>query len=125
MGRAERSKREEFCRLIADALGGGVSPAMVAASLGKDGNPGPGCASTPKSTALAGSQALWLYVLIAASGQAAASDAQAALAQKAFWPQDGAPPPPSAPAFFDRAFRSRRIGGTRLPRCPIRVNNEA
>ena len=57
-----------------------------------------------EATALAGSQALWLYVLMAASGQASADDAQAALAQQAFWPLDGAPPPPSAPGFKISAF---------------------
>ncbi len=60
-----------------------------------------------EATALAGSQALWLYVLMVAAGQASADDAQAALAQTAFWPLDGAPPPPSAPGFKIAAFDPR------------------
>ena len=95
---------EEFCRLIAEALGGGVSPAMVAAVLGKDGFSRPWLRLDAESTALSPLQALWLYVLIVASGQTEASDAQAALAQKAFWAQDGASARPSAPAFFDGPF---------------------
>ena len=99
----------EFCRLIAeglrdDVLAGGVTPAMIAAALGKDGNAAPWLRLDAEATALAAAQALWLYVLIAANGQAMASQQQAELAGQAFWPQDGAPPAPSAPAFFDGPF---------------------
>jgi NitT/TauT family transport system ATP-binding protein len=95
---------EEFCRLIAEALGGDVSPAMIAAVLGRDGKSALWLRLNAESTALSASQALWTYVLIAASGQTEVSEAQAVLAQQAFWAQDGASAPPSAPAFFDGPF---------------------
>jgi hypothetical protein len=94
---------QAFCRLIAENLGGGVTPDMVAAVLGRNGS-APWLRLDADATALSGAQALWLYALIVACGQAEPSDAQAALAQKAFWPLDGAPPLPSAPAFFDGPF---------------------
>ncbi|MDI9847293.1 CmpA/NrtA family ABC transporter substrate-binding protein [Rhodoblastus sp. 17X3] len=95
---------QEFCRLIAEGLGGAVTPDMVVAVLGKNGKSSPWLRLDAESTALSAPQALWLYVLIAACGQTEASDAQAELAQRAFWPQDGASPPPSAPAFFEGPF---------------------
>jgi len=98
----------EFCRLIAHGLGGGLEPAMVAAVLGKNGGGAPWLRLDGESTALAAAQALWLYVLIAATGQTQASDEQAERAQAAFWPQDGAPPMPSAPAFFAGPFDAAR-----------------
>jgi hypothetical protein len=56
------------------------------------------------ATALAGGQALWLYVLMAAAGQAPAEDGLAERAQEAFWPLDGTPPAPGAPAFGIASF---------------------
>ena len=103
-GASSRKIAQEFCRLIAEGLGGAVTPDMVAAVLGKDGKSSAWLRLDAESTALSAPQALWLYVLIAACGQTEASDAQAELAQRAFWPQDGASPPPSAPAFFEGPF---------------------
>jgi NitT/TauT family transport system ATP-binding protein len=97
-----KENREEFCRIIAEKTAAGARPAMVAASLDQNW-----LRLDVEATALAGSQALWLYVLMVAAGQASADDAQAALAQQAFWPLDGAPPPPSAPGFRIAAFDPR------------------
>ena len=94
--------REEFFQIIAEKTAAGASPAMVAASLDQNW-----LRLDAEATALAGSQALWLYVLMVAAGQASADDAQAALAQQAFWPLDGAPPPPSAPGFNIAAFNPK------------------
>jgi two-component system, oxyanion-binding sensor len=94
-----KENREEFYQIIAEKTGAGADPAMVAASLDQNW-----LRLDAEATALAGSQALWLYVLMVAAGQASADDAQAALAQQAFWPLDGAPPPPSAPGFNIAAF---------------------
>lgn len=91
--------RGEFCAIIAESLGARVTPEMVAASLGHDGEMAPWLRLDAAATALSGAQALWLYVLIVAAGQAEASEAQAEQAQRAFWPLDGAPPPPSVTAF--------------------------
>jgi len=99
---------KEFVTLIAHALGGAVSPDMISAVLGRDGHGAPWLRLDAGATALAASQALWIYVLMAACGQTAPSDAQAELARTAFWPQDGAPPLPSAPAFFEGPFEPSR-----------------
>ncbi|WP_374545246.1 CmpA/NrtA family ABC transporter substrate-binding protein [Rhodoblastus sp.] len=95
---------DEFHRLIAEGLGGAVSPEIVAAALGRDRGGAPWLRLDAESTALSGAQALWAYVLLVTSGQTEASDAQAELAQKAFWPLDGASARPKAPAFFDGPF---------------------
>ncbi|MCI4678970.1 ABC transporter substrate-binding protein [Rhodoblastus acidophilus] len=96
--------KKEFCFLVAEGLGGGVTPAMVATVLGRDGRSAPWLRLDADSTALSGMQALWLYVLIAANRQSPVSEEFAGRAREAFWPQDGAPPAPSAPAFFDGPF---------------------
>jgi NitT/TauT family transport system ATP-binding protein len=90
----------EFCRLSAEGLrdhvpGACVTPAMIAAALGEDGKSEPWLRFDAEATALAASQALWLYVLIAANSQAPASEKLAEQARQSFWPQDGAPPAPS------------------------------
>jgi NitT/TauT family transport system ATP-binding protein len=95
---------EEFCRLIAEGLGGGVTPAMVAAVLGRDGHSARWLRLDAEATALSAAQALWVFLLVAACGQAEASEAQADLARKAFWPLDGVAPRPAAPPFFDGPF---------------------
>ena len=53
--------REEFFQIIAEKTAAGASPAMVAASLDQNW-----LRLDAEATALAGSQALWLYVLMAA-----------------------------------------------------------
>jgi two-component system, oxyanion-binding sensor len=91
--------RGEFCAIIAEKTGAGATAALVAQSLDKkwlrlDG----------ETTALAAPQALWLYVLMVAAGQAPADDALAVRARQAFWPLDGSPPLPSAPCFGIASF---------------------
>ena len=89
----------EFCAIIAEYLGSGATADMIAASLARKW-----LRLDVDATALAGPQALWLYVLMAAAGQTKADDGLAALAQQAFWPLDGAPAAPVAPAFNLGAF---------------------
>jgi NitT/TauT family transport system ATP-binding protein len=101
---AEPENAQEFCALIAQAMRDPVSPAMIAAVLGLDGEGVPWLRLDADATALSAPQALWIYALMAACGQTEPSDAQVALAQSAYWPQDGAPPLPSAPAFFEGQF---------------------
>ncbi len=111
-----KGNADEFCGLIAQGLGGGVTSAMVAATLGKNGESAPWLRLDAESTALGGRQAVWLYVLIAAHGQAAISDEICARAHDAFLRQDNAPqdnaphddaPAPMAPGFFDGPFEER------------------
>ena len=106
-----KENADEFCGLIAEGLGAGVTPAVVAATLGKDGQSAPWLRLDAESTALDGRQAVWLYVLIAAHGQAAVSDEICARARDAFLRQDNAPhddaPAPKAPGFFDGPFEER------------------
>jgi two-component system, oxyanion-binding sensor len=103
----DKENTREFCGLIAAGLGAGVTPDMIAAALGNEGQSMPWLRLDSASTALDGMQALWLYVLIAAHGQAAVSDEFSARARDAFWPHDGAPAAPSAPAFFAGPFEER------------------
>jgi two-component system, oxyanion-binding sensor len=110
---------EEFASLIAESLGGGVTAEMVAAVLGRDGG-SPWLRLDAEATALSPAQAIWVFTLIAACGLAEPTDAQAELAQTAFWPLDGVAPPPKAPAFFDGPFEPSRwrealAGLMRLP----------
>jgi len=93
----------EFCELIAEKLGAGATPEMVAASLGHDGS-APWLRLDAQATALSGAQALWLFVLMVAAGQVEASDANAEAAGKAFWPLDGAPVAPSINLHGGTAF---------------------
>jgi NitT/TauT family transport system ATP-binding protein len=81
--------RAEFCGIIAESLAAGASADMVAEELSRKW-----LRLDAGSVALAGSQALWLYVLMASVGQAEADEGLAAAAQKAFWPLDGAPAAP-------------------------------
>lgn len=91
--------RAEFSAIVADNLHSGVSAEMVARSLGWGEKSAPWLRLDSEATALSGDQALFLYVLMVAAAQTAASDAQAALAQQAFWPLDGAPTAPFLPLF--------------------------
>ncbi len=104
-GEREENARE-FCGLIAEGLGSGVTPAMVAATLGKDGESAPWLRLDAAATALGGIQALWLYVLIAAHGQAAVSEQFSVRARDAFLGHDEALAP-KAPAFFDGPFEEK------------------
>ncbi|WP_298351652.1 CmpA/NrtA family ABC transporter substrate-binding protein [Rhodoblastus sp.] len=102
----EKENTQEFCGLVAEGLGAGVTPEMVAATLGRDGRSRPWLRLDAEATALDGRQAAWLYVLIAAHGQAAVSDEFFARARDAFLRQ-GEAPAPSAPAFFDGPFEEK------------------
>ena len=98
--------RDEFCAIIAENLDAGVTADMVVSSLGWGGKTAPWLRLDSEATALSGDQALFVYMLMAAAGQTIASEDQAALARQAFWPLDGAPPPPAIAAFrapFDPA----------------------
>lgn len=95
--------RPEFCRIVAEQGGAGATAAMVADNLARHW-----LRLDAAATALDARQALWLYVLIAAAGQTGADDAQARLAQAAFWPLDGTAPAPSAPAFGIAPFDPAR-----------------
>jgi NitT/TauT family transport system ATP-binding protein len=97
-----KENRPEFCRIIAERTGAGATEAMVAASLDARW-----LRLDAAATALAGPQAIWLYVLMVAAGQAAPEDTQAAHANEAFWPLDGAPARPSASIFGIEAFESK------------------
>jgi NitT/TauT family transport system ATP-binding protein len=107
--------RDAFHRILAEASGAGAAAEMVADALAKNG---PRLDS--RATELAGSQATWLYVLMAAAGQCVADEALAARAPSAFWPSDGTPPAPSAPAFgiapFDPAHWREALAVLSLPR---------
>jgi NitT/TauT family transport system ATP-binding protein len=83
--------RGEFCALIAEKLGSGVTQEMVAASLGFDEKSEPWLRLDAQATALSGAQALWLFVLMVGAGQVESTDLLADAAAKAFWPLDGAP----------------------------------
>ncbi len=96
--------RVEFCAIIAHNIGSGLTADMVARSLGEDGKAAPWLRLDADATALSGDQALFLYMLMVAAGQTAASEAQAALARQAFWPLDGAPPAPALPLFGAAPF---------------------
>lgn len=100
-----QENRAEFCRIIAERTGAGASEAMVADSLDAGW-----LRLDAAATALAGSQALWLYVLMVAAGQATADEGQASRARDAFWPLDGAPPRPSAPLFGIDSFDPKHWG---------------
>ncbi len=94
----------EFCAIIAESLGGRVTPDMVATSLGYGKESEPWLRLDAAATALSGAQALWLYVLMAAAGQTEASEKGAEQAQRAFWPLDGSPPAPSVAALDGALF---------------------
>jgi two-component system, oxyanion-binding sensor len=99
-----RENRDEFSAIIAENLRPGISAEMVARSLGWGEKSTPWLRLDADATALSGDQALFLYTLMVAAGQTAASEAQAALAEQAFWPLDGAPPAPSLPIFGAAPF---------------------
>jgi NitT/TauT family transport system ATP-binding protein len=94
-----QENRAEFCRIIAERTGAGASAALVAASLDAGW-----LRLDAAATALAGSQALWLYVLMVSAGQTTADEGRASVARNAFWPLDGAPPQPSAAIFGVEVF---------------------
>ncbi len=96
--------RAEFCAIIAQNIGSGLTAEMVARSLGEDGRSAPWLRLDSEATALSGDQALFLYMLMVAAGHAVASEQQAECARQAFWPLDGAPPTPSLPLFGDATF---------------------
>jgi hypothetical protein len=76
---------------------------MVAHSLGWSGT-APWLRLDAEATALDGSQALFLYVLMVSAGQAGASEEQARLAGEAFWALDGVAPSPTLPIFGGASF---------------------
>ncbi|WP_294538333.1 CmpA/NrtA family ABC transporter substrate-binding protein [uncultured Rhodoblastus sp.] len=96
--------RGEFCAIVAENLKFGVGAAMVSRALGWSGQGASWLRLDAEATALDGSQALFVYALMAAAGQTGASREQAALAREAFWSPGGMAPTPSLPILAAAPF---------------------